>query len=182
MDHNPILQSIAQQVGGGQSGSADPKLQFTVPCFEVEYQESQAPTLRYIFYDLPFPELPFKMSFHVVNGWIGSTRQRQQEIKIFKPDGSLFVQTGQQPLQFVDQNTPFMAVNYFPEMPFSEPGLYYIAVYLEQKEIIRYPLTVRVVEQSGGASAQQQASSPGPRPVNSPGAGPATPDFRGKGV
>ena len=75
-----------------------------------------------------------------------------------------------------------MAVNYFPEMPFSEPGLYYIAVYLEQKEIIRYPLTVRVVEQSGGASAQQQASSPGPRPVNSPGAGPATPDFRGKGV
>jgi hypothetical protein len=147
MDHNPLLQSIAQQVAPGSSGQGDPKLQFTVPCFEVEYQDSQAPTLRYIFYDLPFPELPFKMSFHVVNGWIGSARQRQQEIKLLKPDGSVMLKTGQQPLQFVDQNTPFMAVNYFPDMPFEEPGLYHIVVYLEEKEIIRYPLTVRIAEQ-----------------------------------
>lgn len=146
MDHNPFLQSIAQQVAGGQGPGADPKLQFSVPCFEVEYQESQAPTLRYIFYDLPFPELPFKMSFHVVNGWIGSTRQRQQEIKILKPDGSVFVKTGQQPLQFVDENTPFMAVNYFPDMPFETPGLYKIVVFLEEKEVLRYPITVRVVD------------------------------------
>lgn len=146
MDHNPILQSIASQVSGGAPQTNDPKLQFTVPCFEVEYQESQAPTLRYIFYDLPFPELPFKMSFHVVNGWIGSTVQRQQEIKILKPDGSVFVKTGQQPLQFVDENTPFMAVNFFPDMPFDAPGLYQIVVFLEEKEVIRYPLTVRVVE------------------------------------
>lgn len=146
MDHNPFLQSIAQQVAGGQASGADPKLQFSVPCFEVEYQESQAPTLRYIFYDLPFPELPFKMSFHVVNGWIGSTRQRQQEIKILKPDGSVFVKTGQQPLQFVDENTPFMAVNYFPDMPFDTPGLFKIVVFLEEKEVLRYPITVRVVD------------------------------------
>ena len=146
MDHNPILQSIAQQVDSTSStDSGDPKLQFSVPCFEVEYQESQAPTLRYIFYDLPFPELPFKMSFHVVNGWIGSVRQRQQEIKIFKPDGSVFIKTGLQPLQFVDQNTPFMAVNYFPDMPFDTEGLYQLAVYLDDKEVIRYPLTVRKV-------------------------------------
>lgn len=148
MDHNPILQSIAQQVGGGGATSSDPKLQFSVPCFEVEYQESQAPTLRYIFYDLPFPELPFKMSFHVVNGWIGSTRQRQQEIKILKPDGSVFVSTGQQPLEFVDQNTPFMAVNFFPEMPFDKEGLYQIVVFLEQREVLRYPLTVRLAQQA----------------------------------
>ena len=144
MDHNPILQSIAKQVAPEPSASSgDPKLQFSVPCFEVEYQESQAPTLRYIFYDLPFPELPFKMSFHVVNGWIGSVRQRQQEIKIFKPDGSVFIKTGLQPLQFVDENTPFMAVNYFPDMPFDVEGLYQLAVYLDDQEVIRYPLTVR---------------------------------------
>ena len=149
MDQNPLLQSIAQQVAPSQSiGSTDPKLQFSVPCFEVEYQDSQAPTLKYIFYDLPFPELPFKMSFHVVNGWIGSKKQRQQEVKILKPDGSVFVQTGQQPLEFVDEHTPFMAVNFFPDMPFQEPGYYNVVVYLEQKEVIRYPLNVRVAEQA----------------------------------
>jgi Family of unknown function (DUF6941) len=148
MDHNPILQSIANQVApGASSGSSDPKLQFSVPCFEVEYQESQAPTLRYIFYDLPFPELPFKMSFHLVNGWIGSKRERRQEIKILKPDGSVFVKTGMQPLQFVDENTPFMAVNFFPDMPFDAPGLYQIVVFLEEREVLRYPLTVRIAEQ-----------------------------------
>ncbi len=148
MDHNPILQSIANQVAPIESGgSSDPKLQFSVPCFEVEYQESQAPTLRYIFYDLPFPELPFKMSFHVVNGWISSKRERQQEIKILKPDGSVFVKTGKQPLQFVDENTPFMAVNYFPDMPFDVPGLYQVVIFLEEKEVLRYPLTVRIADQ-----------------------------------
>ena len=155
MDQNPILQSIAQQVAPGQqAGTDDPKLQFSVPCFEVDYEESQAPSLRYIFYDLPFPkpfpEEPFKMSFHVVNGWIGSKRQRQQEIKILKPDGSVFVKTGLQPLEFVDENTPFMAVNFFPEMPFDVTGLYHIVVYLEQKEVIRYPLTVREGGQAPG--------------------------------
>lgn len=146
MDHNPILQSIAQQVAAGGSSGTDPKLQFSIPCFEVEYQDSQAPTLRYIFYDLPFPELPFRMSFYIVNGWIGSTRVRHQEVKILKPDGTQFIATGQQPLEFVEQNTPFMAVNSFPDLPFDQPGFYQIVVSLEQKEVIRYPLNVRVVE------------------------------------
>lgn len=148
MDHNPILQGIANQIAPQTSTpNSDPKLQFSVPCFEVEYQESQAPTLRYIFYDLPFPELPFKMSFHLVNGWIGSTRERQQEVKILKPDGSIFIKTGKQPLQFVDENTPFMAVNFFPDMPFDVPGLFQIVTYLEDKEVLRYPLNVRITDQ-----------------------------------
>ena len=149
MDHNPILQSIAQQVSGGQPGGGDPKHQFSIPCFEVEYKESRAPSLMYIFYDLPFPKLPLEddFAFHIVNGWIGSARKRQQEIKILKPDGSVFLKTGQQPLEFVDEFTPFMAVNKFPNLPFDKEGHYYVVVYLEEKEVIRYPLRVRVVSQ-----------------------------------
>ena len=148
MDHNPILQSIAQQVAPTQAGGGDPKLQFSVPCLEVEYQEQRAPSLGFIFYDLPFAELPAKLSFYVVNGWIGSVRHRQQEIKILKPDGSVFLKTNQQPLQFVDQNTPFMAVNFFPDLPFTEVGLYQVAIFLEEREVLRYPLTVRLAEGS----------------------------------
>lgn len=158
MDQNPILQSIAQQVSGGGKVGSDPKLQFSVPCFEVEYKESRAPSLMYIFFDLPFPKLPLDddFHFHIVNGWIlpqgatippGGVYKRQQEIKILKPDGSVFLKSGQQPLEFKDVHVPFMAVNKFPNLPFKEEGYYYIVVYLEEREVLRYPLRVRVMEQ-----------------------------------
>ncbi len=147
MDQNPILQSIAAQVAPGQGGARkEPRLQFSVPCFEVEYKEAQAPTLRYVFYDLPFPELPFKMSFHIVNGWIGGIQERHQEIKVLRPDGSVHLSTGKQPLQFVNEHTPFMAINYLPDIPFDKEGLFWIVVSLEDTEVIRYPITVRTVE------------------------------------
>jgi hypothetical protein len=160
MDANDFLKSIAQQVApqatggsapaaapgvaGGAGGSlSGPRLQFSVPCFEVEYEEQRAPSLKYIFFDLPFPELPQRLSFHVVNGWIGGTRQVNQMIKILSPDGSVHLETPQQPLEFVDVNTPFLAVNFFPKIPFETEGLYWIVVHLENQEVLRYPLTVR---------------------------------------
>ena len=152
MDANDFLKSIAQQVAPQSlgtppmgSGTAGPKLQFSVPCFEVEYEEQRAPSLKYIFFDLPFPEIPQLLSFHVVNGWIGGTRQAHQMIKILKPDGSVHLETPQQPLEFVDQNTPFLAVNFFPKIPFDVEGLFWIVVHLENVEVLRYPLTVRTV-------------------------------------
>ncbi len=151
MDQNPLLQSIAAQVDPSlKKDIGDPRLQFSVPCFEVEYQQSQAPTLRYVFYDLPFPEIPCKMSFHLVNGWIGGTRQRHQEVKLLRPDGSAHLSTGRQPLEFVDENTPFMAINYLPEIPFDVEGLWQVVVSLEDREVMRYPLTVRQVERPAG--------------------------------
>ena len=39
-----------------------------------------------------------------------------------------------------------MAVNKFPNLPFDVEGYYYVVVYLEEKEVLRYPLRVRVMD------------------------------------
>lgn len=171
MDANDFLKNIAQQVapqpasGGGYTPSG-PKLQFSVPCFEVEYEEQRAPSLKYIFFDLPFPSIPQKLSFHIVNGWIGGTDKAHQMMKILRPDGTVHLETGKQPLEFVDVNTPFLAVNYFPSIPFDAEGLWYVVVYFEEQEVLRYPLTVRTVGE--GAPGDVPAEQSAPEPTSAP--------------
>lgn len=151
MDSNPLLQSIAQQVAPGSGKPASKtKLQFSIPCFDVDYKSGKPPSIYYMFYDLPFPQLPKTLDFNIVNGWIGGQGSGQyQEIIILKPDGSTHLASGQQKLEFQDENTPFMLVNFFPKIPFEVPGPYQISVRLNGQEVIRYPLTVRVVGQQG---------------------------------
>lgn len=159
MDANDFLKNIAQQVApqatgvSSPSGSGGVKLQFSVPCFEVEYEEQRAPSLKYIFFDLPFPSIPQRLSFHVVNGWIGGTAPLHQMIKILRPDGEVHLETPKQPLEFVDANTPFLAVNFFPKIPFDAEGLWQIVVFLEEQEVLRYPLTVRTVGEGAPSDA-----------------------------
>lgn len=149
MDSNPLLQSIAAQVapqpsqGGGAGGSA--ALQFSLPCFAVDFSPGKAPSIQYIFYELPFPHLPHELEFRVVNGWIGgSGGDLKQELKVLAPDGSVLVTSGPQTLEFVDQNTPRMVITKFSDVNFTAPGLYPIVTFLNGREVMRYPLTVRV--------------------------------------
>ena len=163
MDANAFLKSISQQVapqGASSGGPGGVKLQFSVPCYEVDYEQKKAPSFQYIFYDLPFPQLPQYVGFHVANGWIGGTGLGlHQVIKILKPDGTVHLETPKQPLEFKDQYTPFMAINRFPEIPFEVEGYYWIVVYLEDQEQVRYPISSRVVgwEAYGEAAGEMKA-------------------------
>ena len=190
MDANDFLKSIAQQVApqgqAAPAAKAQPiadgggiRLQFSVPCFEVEYEEQRAPSLKYIFFDLPFPSIPQRLSFHVVNGWIGGTRVAHQVIKILRPDGSVHLETPKQPLEFVDANTPFLAVNFFPKIPFDAEGLFMIVVYLEEQEVLRYPLTVRTVSEQAHASHNEAVVEAAPQ--YQPPAGPFGTGHHGSG-
>lgn len=163
MDANAFLKSISQQVapqGASSGGPGGVKLQFSVPCYEVDYEQKKAPSFQYIFYDLPFPQLPQYVGFHVANGWIGGTGLGlHQVIKILKPDGTVHLETPKQPLEFKDQYTPFLAINRFPDIPFETEGYYWIVVYLEDQEQVRYPISSRVVgwEAYGEAAGEMKA-------------------------
>lgn len=125
--------------------SSTPKLQFSVPCMKVDYENGKAPVFHEVFWELPHPGQGVQYTFHVANGWIGGAKGQkwQQEIKILKPDGSVHLASGLQPLDFEDAATPFMAINFFPDIPFAKPGLYQVLVSLNGQEAIRYPLVVR---------------------------------------
>ncbi len=165
MDANSFLKSISQQVApqgqaGTSGGTGGAKLQFSIPCYEVDYEQRKAPSFKYIFYDLPFPQLPQYVSFHVANGWIGGKGPGlHQVIKILQPDGSVHLETGRQPLEFVDEHTPFLAINRFPEIPFETVGHYWIVVYLEDQEVLRYPISSRDVgwEAYGESAGEMKA-------------------------
>lgn len=128
---------------GGGGGAGKPSLQFSVPCLNVKDPDDQPPSFEYLFYELPLPEFPFKASFYIANGWCSGTGTHQQSMKILKPDGNTLVETGLQDVTLKDQNTPFMAVNYFPDLVFEGPGVYKVEVFLGESKVLTYPLTVR---------------------------------------
>lgn len=141
MANIPLTQGM--DLGSGGGGSGKPSLQFSVPCLEVEDEAGKPPSFRYLFYELPLPQFPFKASFYVSNGWCHGQGSFVQTMKILKPNREVLVETGQQPFQLSELTVPFMAVNFFSEIPFEAPGTYWMQVNLDGKTVLEYPLTVR---------------------------------------
>lgn len=128
---------------GGSSGSGGPSLQFSVPCLEVEDTDGKPPSFKYLFYELPLPEFPFKVDFYVANGWCNGQGKFVQSMQILKPDKSTMVETGDQPFELKESAVPFMAVNFFQGIVFQEAGTYWMRVSLGGRKVLEYPMTVR---------------------------------------
>lgn len=133
---------LGNQVGGGDA-TGTPALQFSVPCLEVEDTEGKPPSFRYLFYELPLPEFPYKVDFFVANGWCNGKGQHVQSMQILKADKNVLVETGNQPFELKEAGTPFMAVNFFQGIVFEQPGTYWFRVNLGGRKVLEYPLTVR---------------------------------------
>jgi hypothetical protein len=127
-----------------------PSLQFSVPCLEVtpgeDSTDQEPPSLKYLFYELPFPSFPYQASFYIVNGWCRGRGRHYQVVKILGPDRKAIVETPQQDFELPDETTPFMAINRFEGIPFERPGTYWVQVFLGEQQSLEYPLTVRQAE------------------------------------
>lgn len=122
----------------------EPSLQFSVPCLEVPQEEGRPPSFHYLFYELPLPEFPYRVTFFVCNGWCNGQGRFVQSTRILKPDHvTPVVETGEQPFELAERETPFMAVNCFQEIPFESPGVHWIQVNLDGEMRLEYPLVVR---------------------------------------
>ncbi len=147
----------------------EPSLQFSVMCLDLVEEERKPPTLQYLFYELPFPHLPFRMDrFHVINCWANGEGSYKQAVKILKPDRStLFIETGEQTFSLENAFTPQLMINVFADLEFQEEGHYWIQNFLNSKLVVEYPLTVRLVEgekketsQAAGEQTKKQAPTP----------------------
>lgn len=134
-----------------------PKLQFSVPCLSVT-EDQGPPSFHSIFYELPFPEFPFKFpgkGFFIANTWCNGQGRFAQELKILKPDKKKeVVKTGKQPFELKEQEVPFMAINLFQDVVFEEPGTYWIQISLADEKggiqvELEYPLVVRLADNAG---------------------------------
>ncbi|HEY3997684.1 MAG TPA: hypothetical protein VGO93_02385 [Candidatus Xenobia bacterium] len=148
-------------------GKRRPALQFSIPCLEVN-EEKGPPSFNYIFYELPFPQFPFKFpdnaGFFIANGWCNGLGEYKQRMRIYGPrpqgqsllDEAPLVDTGEQPFSLKERETPFMAINFIQGMEFKAPGTYRIQVLLNDEVALEYPMVVR--------QAQGQGQGPGAAP------------------
>jgi hypothetical protein len=132
--------------GGMQMSPRDPALQFSVMCLDLAEEERKPPTLQYLFYELPFPQLPYRMDrFHVINCWTNGQGQFWQSVKILNPARTkTFIETGEQPFTLEDPYTPQLMINIFADLEFTEQGQYWVQSFLNETLILEYPLTVRL--------------------------------------
>jgi hypothetical protein len=128
----------------GEKPAGGPVLQFSVPCLEVTDEPKKPPSLNFLFYELPLPELPYVISFYVANGWCNAKGKFVQRMKILRPDKSrVVVETGNQDFELTDISTPFMAVNFFQKITFEEEGIYWFQVFLGDRKAVEYPITIK---------------------------------------
>jgi hypothetical protein len=122
-----------------------PSLQFSIPCLEVDESGNKPPSFKYIFYELPFPEFPIKSpNFFINNGWCYGLGPHTERTKILKPDKkTVLTDTKDHEFMLEDDETPFMAINMYQEIVFPEPGTYWVQVFLDNQQVIQYPLPIR---------------------------------------
>jgi hypothetical protein len=113
----------------------------------VEEEKNGPPTLRYLFYELPFPVLPFHLDrFFVVNGWANGHGQFMQSVRIVDSTRTkTLLDTGSQAFSLKQRYEPFMVNSQIDGLVFSEEGVHWVQTYLGEDLVLEYPLTIRMV-------------------------------------
>lgn len=141
-----------------------PSLQFSVPCLAVTEDDKGPPSFNRIFYELPFPEFPFrfpKPGFFIANGWCNGQGNFVQSMKVLTPEKKTLIETGNQPFELKEIETPFMAINLFQDIPFEKPGTYWIQIFLDGEIAVEYAMVVRLAEGAQKSPPREaQASEP----------------------
>jgi len=122
-----------------------PSLQFSIPCLGVDEEKGKPPSFKYIFYELPFPAFPAECPlFFINNGWCYGLGPHTERTKILRPDKkTVLTDTKDHEFMLEDDETPFMAINMYQEIVFPEPGTYWVQIFLDNQQVIQYPLPIR---------------------------------------
>ncbi len=124
-----------------------PDLQSSVICLDLD--EAAAPTLKYLFFELPLPELPLHVGFFIINIWINGRGDFKQSVRILDTSRSKsLLYTGEQPFTITDPATPQMMTNQIVDFKFAEVGQYWVQISLDGNSILEYPFTVRLEKQT----------------------------------
>lgn len=146
--------------------SQKPKLQFSVPCLGYE-EPNDIPCLLYLFYDLPFGELPAPLEFRVCNGWCMGQGRFEQSVQVLDPDKNVLLDTQAREFTLESTTKPFLSVFQF-QLVVEKQGSHWIRVNLGGEVVMEYPFTVRLGEKKGdvgqpmAASAAPVPTAPGP--------------------
>jgi len=125
-----------------------PDLQSSLLCDDVRQERNGKFILIGIFDGLAVPQLPARVPrICVVHRWCCGQGAFVQHTRLVAPDGRTVVVEGKDvQIHLPEGNHTATSIEFFMNVPFEQPGAYWIEVLLEGQLRLRYPLIVRHVE------------------------------------
>lgn len=121
-----------------------PSLQFSVPCLDIDADSPGPQSFQKVFFELPIgASFPYKLSyFYIANGWCSGKGHFRQVLRILNPDGSVLLDTGDQPIELEAYERPFMIANKLQDLVFNTPGVYKVQIFLDGELVLQYPMRI----------------------------------------
>lgn len=116
----------------------EPVLQFSVLCDRVVSTPSGKPNFEEVFGMITRPS---RIRCFVANRFINGFGTFRQKIRVYKPDAHDFRDSPEATFSLQDRTQAFDVVTQI-ETDFDKPGVWWIQILLNEKNILSYPLPV----------------------------------------
>jgi hypothetical protein len=130
-----------------------PDLQFSVLCDDVRREDNGKFMLIGIFEVVATRKFPSTYAFlHVVNRWCNGQGEFIQKIRLVGPDNQKVAEVPDVKIVLPETVATFTTSSVFQNIPFAQPGRYWVEVLLDDDLVQRYPLMVLELKQRPPAS------------------------------
>ena len=120
------------------STDIEPELQFSILCDRVVITPSGKPNFEEVFSLIIRPS---RIRYFMVNRYINGVGAFRQKIRVYKPDTREFRDSPELTFKLEDRALAFDAVAQI-ETNFDRPGVWWIQILLNEKNILSYPLPI----------------------------------------
>jgi len=134
----------------GSRMNVQPDLQSSLLCDDVRQERNGKFILIGLFDAVASPTFPLRYPrLCMVNRWCSGQGHFTQTTKVLKPDRETVLLQGKSiPVRLNDEFATATNVELFLNVEFTEPGTYWIEIYLEDRLRLSYPLRVAQVQQN----------------------------------
>ena len=138
-----------------------PDLQASLLCEQVRQEVTGNLIIIGVISALPAPKFPIKAAqLCVLNRWTAGMGTFTESVRFLGPDQTTALRTNETKFQLSDANHNISNVTVFGGLEFSEPGVYYIEVQVDQVLKIRYPVPVLLRQPAPGQQQQRPPAAP----------------------
>mgnify|MGYP000188670394 CR=1 FL=1 len=129
------------------SENLSPDLQSSLLCDDVRQEINGKFILIGLFEGIAVPAYPAVFQrICLVNRWCCGRGTFKQKSRIIKPDGTTPLAEGKEvPIKLQDESVTATSVEFFMNVKFETPGIYWIEVLLDGDIKIRYPLKAAIL-------------------------------------
>ncbi len=141
-----------------------PDLQASIPCEDVRQEANGNFIIIGVINAIRAPKLPITaLKLCIYNRWTAGLGQFSQRVAVLAPDQTTVLRESQARFQLQDASHHVTNVSVFQQLQFTEAGVHYVEVQVDDVMKIRYPVVISYKpppsKQSGESGTSQSGSS-----------------------